>query len=215
MSISEKQKKVIDFANRPGRMLLACGSVRSGKTFANTIGGLLYSQSQDRALEHLIIGKNCDTLTSAVIEPMQKFSKALGVESWYRPHKSYLMIGRQKYHIRGGENSTSASAIQGLTIHTVIAEELTTLPESFFDMAILRMSENGAKFFGSTNPEGPCHWLKANKIDKGKFDEEQNFDIRSDNPSLSAETIAWYEDQYRGTILFDRFIRDCGLRTKD
>ena len=203
--ISEKQKAVVNFANEGGSLLLSCGPVRSGKTFANTLGFLLFTQSLDQPYEHLILGRNQDTLDSACIKPMTKLAEALGVDSHYRPHKSWLRIGRQEYHVRGGENTASASAIQGLTAHSGLFDEVTLFPRPFFEMGLSRLTFPDSKLWASCNPEGPVHFIKTDFMDAGKFDAVFDFEFK-DNPALSKETRQRLESLYAG-VFYERKIK--------
>ena len=152
------------------------------------LGFLLYSQSQPKPYEHLICGKNADTLESAVIKPMMKLAKGLGVDSHYRPHKSWLRIGRQEYITRGAENNASAAAIQGITAHSGLFDECTLYSRDFWEMALSRLTFHDSKAWASCKPEGPGHYLKTDFLDAGKFDAAFDFGFE-DNPSLSKKTI--------------------------
>lgn len=204
--ISEKQKEVVNFANEDGALLLSCGPVRSGKTFANVLGFLLYTQSQPKPLEHLILGKNVDTLTSAVIKPLREIAKGLGVDSHFRPHKSWLRIGKQTYHVRGGESNASAGAIQGLTCHSGLFDECTLYPREFWEMGLTRLSLPGSKLWASCNPEGPLHFIKTDFLDAGKFDRVYEFDLDKDNPSLTKDYIERTKSTYQG-VFYERKIK--------
>ena len=190
--ISEKQREVVKFANEDGAMLLSCGPVRSGKTFANVLGFLLYTQSLDKPYEHLIAGKNADTLESAVIKPMMELAKGLNVDCHFRPHKSWLRIGRQIYHCRGAENAASAAAIQGLTIMASCLDEITLFPKGFFEMALSRLTFEDSKAWCSCNPEGPTHYIKTDYLDAGKFDVVFHFEFK-DNPALPKKRLLGFK----------------------
>ena len=208
--LSKKQKQVINFANDDGALLLSCGPVRSGKSFACMIGFLLYTQSLDESFEHLILGKNKEALKSAIVQPMMQYGRALGAEAYFRDHKSWLKIGRQEYHVRAGaEGSNAARQIQGLTCHSSLLDEAALFPPDFFNMGLSRCSHENSKIWCSTNCEGPSNFLKKDWIDRGKFDVlfdgESAFSF-SDNPSLDARTRARLESSFHG-IFHDRKIK--------
>ena len=184
--------------------MLSVGPVRSGKTFANMVGFLLFTQSLAESFEHLILGKNVDTLESACIKPMMKLAEGLGVDSHYRAHKSWLRVGSQEYHCRGGESELSAKQIQGLTCHSGLFDEVTLFPRSFYEMGLSRLSFSDSKLWASCNPEGPTHYIKK-ALDDGKFDKVFDFQFK-DNPTLSVETRRRLETLYDG-VFYERKIK--------
>ena len=39
------------------------------------------------------------------------------------------------------------------------------MPQSFFQMLLSRLSPEGARLYGTTNPDSPYHWLKTDYLD--------------------------------------------------
>ncbi|MEV7196021.1 hypothetical protein AB0N81_30075 [Streptomyces sp. NPDC093510] len=56
--------------------------------------------------------------------------------------------------------------IKGLTLAGAYCDELTTYPETFFQMLETRLSVHGAQWYATTNPEGPNHWLRKQYLDR-------------------------------------------------
>ncbi|NCD40753.1 MAG: hypothetical protein EOL88_01540 [Bacteroidia bacterium] len=87
-------------------------------------------------------------------------------------------------------------------------DEITLWPESFFTMLLSRMSVRGAKFFGTTNPDSPYHWLKESYLDRiGSGINNINrysFTI-DDNPNLDPEYVEALKHEYTG-LFYKRFI---------
>ena len=101
----------------------------------------------------------------------------------------------------------SEQKIRGGTFSRIYGDELTLWPASFFRMALTRMSTEGAKLGGTTNPDAPRHWLKAEFMDR-----EDELDLRSfhftfaDNPSLGPTYLDRMEKEFTG-IWYKRFVK--------
>jgi PBSX family phage terminase large subunit len=83
------------------------------------------------------------------------------------------------------------------------------MPQSFFQMLLSRMSPPGARLYGTTNPDSPFHWLKANYLDNDKLRNDgilwsQHFTM-ADNPNLSHEFVESQKKLYTG-FFYKRFI---------
>jgi hypothetical protein len=50
---------------------------------------------------------------------------------------------------------------QGGQSSRLICDEISLMPQSFFQMLLSRMSPEGARLYGTTNPDSPYHWLKT------------------------------------------------------
>jgi hypothetical protein len=78
-------------------------------------------------------------------------------------------------------------------------DEVTLWPESFFTMALSRLSLPGAAFFGTTNPDAPGHWLKRKYLDNaGELDLARHHFTLDDNPTLDAVYLSNLKREYRG-----------------
>ena len=89
--------------------------------------------------------------------------------------------------------------VTGLTCHSALIDEATLLPETFWDMALARLSFPDSKAWSACNPGGPLHWLKKGWIDEGKVDTHFDFDF-ADNPSLTPEAVERYRSLYSGVF---------------
>ena len=69
-------------------------------------------------------------------------------------------------HGAGANDERSQDKIKGLTLAGAYVDEVSTVPQSFYQMLLSRLSVEGAQLFGTTNPEGPAHWLKKDYLDK-------------------------------------------------
>lgn len=93
-----------------------------------------------------------------------------------------------------------------MTLQGAYIDELTLLAEDFFIMLLSRLSDKGARLFGTTNPDVPTHWLKENYLDR-----ESELDLLSmkftidDNPFLDPEYVDNTKREYVGAF-YSRFI---------
>ena len=159
MILSPKQKQILEFAkDKEKTTCLIVGPVRSGKTWIANLSFFLWTMTLKNDFEHLILGRNADTLASNVIKPLQKLADEFGIDNHYRSAKSWLRLGTQEFHCRGGESVISANAIQGLTCFGALMDEVTLFPRSFFEMGLSRLTGEGCKAFMSCNCEGPNHF---------------------------------------------------------
>jgi len=102
-----------------------------------------------------------------------------------------------------------------MTLVGAYGDELSTWPETYFRMLGTRLSEPGARLYGTSNPDSPLHWLKTGYLDKARVhltgDGETlvsedpgtldltRFSFRlADNPFLSADYIAALAAEYTG-----------------
>lgn len=142
------------------------GAVRSSKTIGSLIrwirfvrqappGGLLMVGKTERTLKRNIL----DVLVEMLGKRRCRINLGQG---------EMHMLGRTVY-LMGANNETAAEKLKGLTLIGTYVDEVTTLPESFFTMLLTRLSLEGAKLFGTTNPDGPQHWLLVNYLERARL----------------------------------------------
>ena len=74
----------------------------------------------------------------------------------------------------GAKDEGSETYIRGLTVGVALCDEISLMPRSFFQMLLSRMSPEGARLYGTTNPDSPYHWLKAEYLDNPELRSEEN-----------------------------------------
>lgn len=186
------------------------GSVRSSKTVSSLIRWLKYVRDGPPG-NLLLVGKTERTLKRNIIDPLTEMlgkSRCNHVAGAGELH----LLGRLIY-TAGAHNEGSVSKIQGLTLAGAYGDELSTWPESFFSMLLSRLSVEGAKFFGTSNPDSQAHWLLTKYLSRASLWLDHRgellrcasdldlarFSFRlADNPFLPAAYIAALASEYTG-----------------
>lgn len=183
------------------------GAVRSSKTWTmipKTIFGLLrYQVPGDR----IFFGKTKDTVYNNVLNQIFDF---VGQDNYrYNRGNGELWLFGDRWNVVGAKDEGSEEYIRGRTVGLAYGDEITLTPKSFMDMLLSRMSPDGARFYGTTNPDSPYHYLYTdyindkNKIEKGIV-RSISFNM-DDNLSLSQQKREQYKALYKG-VFYERFI---------
>lgn len=210
--ISPKQKKILAFPYSPYDALICDGAVRSGKTTIMTVSFIRWAMENFSGQRFGLCGKTVDSCIKNLIEPYisMSYAKKRYTLRWRRSQKILEVRRGRKvnfFEVFGGRDESSFALIQGRTLAGVLLDEVVLMPESFVNQALARCSVEGSRTWFSCNPDHPKHWFKENWIDKR---EEHNalylhFEM-TDNPSLSAKKLAWYQSTYTG-VFYDRYVR--------
>lgn len=198
-------KQLYAYANSNNRYNLYDGSVRSGKTHISFWRWAKFVRSEAPKLGELyMIGKTERTLERNVINPMIGIFGARRM-SYSRGSGTGLLFGRRFYAI-GANDERSLTKIQGSTMAGAYGDEIALWPESFFRMMMSRLSVAGAKFFGTTNPDGVFHWLKTSIIDRrDELDISYIRFLLEENTFLPPEYVENLKKEYTG-LWHRRFI---------
>jgi len=198
---SEKQLDVMANCDKATNALV--GSVRSGKTIASLIASLRLLP--DYAGSNIMfIGKSQKTLYRNVLLPLSEiigesnfsFSRTVGEGNIFNHH----------FFTAGAYDEKSLETIQGMTLAFAYGDEVTTWPESFYQMMLSRLSDSGAKFIGTMNPAGPYHWFKTQFLDReGEISLKSWTMYLDENKNLPPEYVENLKKFYTG-IWFKRYI---------
>jgi PBSX family phage terminase large subunit len=124
----------------------------------------------------------------------------------YNQGRGELTLFGHKIDCLGASDERAQEKIRGATLYGSYGDEITLWPESYFTMLLSRLSEPGAKFFGTTNPDGPYHWLKTKYLDRqGELNLKRFPFILDDNVNLDPEYVAQLKKEYTG-LWYKRFI---------
>lgn len=206
---TEKQKKVLKCADK--RWNILCGATRSGKTHIS------YFKMLERIREHynhniLLAGKTVNTLERNVLTPMRTIFGTSHIGSISKSNGEVTIFGKRCFAV-GANDDRAITKIQGMGIGYAYCDELTTFPENFFEMLKSRLDLPNSKCDATCNPESPSHFVKKHIDNKNLDIYSEHFTIY-DNTFLSADFIRNLENEYRGTIYFDRWILGKWVKTE-
>jgi PBSX family phage terminase large subunit len=180
------------------------GAVRSGKTISSVIAWLLFLRdAPDGAL--LMVGKTERTLKRNILDVI---AQMVGSRHYrYVGGSGEAFIYGRKVLLVGANDERAEGKIRGLTVAGAYGDELTLWPESFFRQLLARMSVKGARLFGTTNADGPYHWLKAGFLDRTDLDLRAFHFRLEDNVALDPEYVRSLKLEYgAGSLWYRRFI---------
>ncbi len=208
---SRKQRQILKFweecyPTHKKDILIADGSIRSGKTIAMIPSFLRWSNYNFKYKDFIIAGKSVGALKRNVINLMLQILETWGWPYNYNRSENYIELGSNVYYMFGANNEASQDVLQGLTAAGAFADEVALFPQSFVDQMIGRCSVDKSKIFMNCNPGSPFHFIKTDYIDRAK---EKNilylhFNLR-DNHTLSDEIINRYEKMFSG-VFYKRYI---------
>jgi PBSX family phage terminase large subunit len=206
MPISPLSLKQLEYLNESdARINIAEGAVRSGKSFVILIR-FMEELKNGPPGEYIVTGKSRDSLDRNVVTPLQSLCAH---EIPYNQGRGFFHLFDKKVYVIGANDERASSKIKGATFAGALVDEVTELPESYFEMLFSRLTIKGSKLFGGTNPDSPYHWLKQNYIDRFRDSEPRffkDFKFRlKDNPSLDEEIKSDLEKKYQG-LWYKRFI---------
>jgi len=146
------------------RINLWHGAVRSGKMISSLIAWGLHMSTRPRYGLYMMVGKTSKALERNCVLPLMDIFGASNCA--HIPSQAKLYFLGRRIDLLDANDSGSAGRIQGSTVTDAYGDELTTWPEAVFAMLMSRLSVPGARFYGTTNPDGPSHWLKKSYIDR-------------------------------------------------
>jgi PBSX family phage terminase large subunit len=180
------------------------GAVRSGKTIVSILRWLEFVKSNKHSVgELLMVGKTERTLKRNILDVIEKIVGAKYYKLVQGAGEVYI-YGRKVY-ICGANDERAQDKIRGMTLMGAYGDELTIWAESFFKMLLSRLSEEGAKFFGTTNPDSPYHWLRKEYLLNDELDLASWHFRLEDNPHLAAGYADNLKKEYTG-LWYKRFI---------
>ena len=173
------------------------GSVRSAKTVTSMLKEREHIRQAPQGGAILYVGKTERTLYRNVIMPMQEIFGTKHVR--YTAGSAEGRIFGRKVLAVGANDERAEQKIRGLTVAHIYGDELSLWPESFWNMALSRMSLPGSNLLGTTNPDSPNHYLKQKFLAReGELDLEHRHFTLKDNPHLPPEFVAELEKEYTG-----------------
>lgn len=203
--LTPKQAEYIRNANH--RWNVACGAVRSGKSYCQIsycIPARLMERRGKRGLR-VILGATRDNIERNVLQPLRDIygdSAASEINS----KNSARILGEKVYCI-GADNIRQVSKIRGSEIAYCAIDEATDINQEVFEMLKSRLSLPYSCCDITTNPSSPNHWFKEflDSVERGVDIYLQEYTIY-DNSFLPEDYVRALEAEYAGTVWFDRYI---------
>ena len=198
--LSAKQKKFLK--DDLHRINLLYGSVRSGKTWISLLKWAIWIGQQAQDKQFLMVGKTITTLKRNCLVLLEEL---IGDNITYSISQKKAVIFGRTVWLEGANDERSESKIRGMTLMGVYVDELTQIPQDFYLMALSRLSEKGAVFLATTNPDHPKHYVKTEIIDNDKLDKQVIKFLIDDNIFLDETYKENLKKEYSG-VFYQRFI---------
>lgn len=172
--------------SRDRKYTILVGAVRSSKTFTIDAKTIVQYSQYNVPGKRFIAGVSKDTVHRNML--LDLFTIVGQGNYTYNLASGELWLFDKQYFVVGARDEASYKKILGSTVGLFIGDEIVEFPQSFLSQVWLRMSPDGARFVGSTNPGNPYSYLKADVIDKFPADklEVLHFTL-ADNPNISDE----------------------------
>lgn len=208
------QKQIESCQQATARLNIWEGSVSSGKTYGSIWKWMSWIINEaPKTGPFLMVGKTERSLQHNILDPIMEMVGSKRFRLNKGSGEAYFM-GR-KIYLAGANDERSQDKIRGVTLAGAYGDEITVWPESFFAMLLSRLRIKGARFYGTTNPDSPFHWLKEKYLDRGLDavleNEEERLDLKrfffhlDDNPTLNPEYVTNLKREYTG-LWYRRFI---------
>lgn len=189
---------------KPKRINLLYGSVSSGKTWVSLVQWALFAASCEPTVGLLMVGRTLTTLKRNCLNLLEELVGA----RYFRyslSQKQAELYGRIIW-LEGANDERAESKIRGMTLKGAYVDELTLIPESFYLMTLSRLRRTGAKFFATTNPDSPEHYVYREIILNENIDRRAVRFLLEDNSFLEPDYIEAIQKEYTG-VFYERFIR--------
>lgn len=193
------------FKNAVHRWNVKTGAARSGKTYMD----YFVIPKRIRAVKGLdgltvMLGHTQGTLQRNIIYPLQNIWGTSLVSNINSDNIAY-MFG-EPVHCLGADKVTAVDRVRGMSIKYVYGDEVVTWHKEAFRMLESRLDKPYSRFDGTCNPDNPHHWFYEFLYKKKGIDRYvQEYQIY-DNPFLAPDVVKNMENEYRGSVDFDRLI---------
>lgn len=177
---------------------LAWGATNSGKTYSNAHH--FVRRCAQRPRKHLLIGANLRLLRGEVIPLIRFVARKYKVSSTgYKIDLGQFTIGKSVVIVVAGASEGAEDRLRTYhNIDSIMAEEVAVMKESFYDMAVSRMSMPFGPVWASCNPSRPRNWVKK-RLDDGRWPHDEMF-LLEDNPTLTDEQRQEFENKFQGVF---------------
>lgn len=174
--------------------------MRSGKTWISLIAWAIFIATMPKEAEFLMVGKTLTTLKRNCLGLLQQLEPSF---SFSVSQKKAVLYGRTIW-LEGASDERSEDKIRGMTLTGAYVDELTLVPEGFYNMLLSRLSEKGARLFATTNPDSPNHYVYTDIIENEDINKTVTKIGIKDNPFLDPSYVAELEREYTG-VFYQRY----------
>lgn len=200
---SEKQQEYFNKATH--RWNVKTGAARSGKTYMD----YFVIPKRIRAAKGLdglnvMLGHTQGSLIRNIITPLQNIWGASLVSGINNDNIAY-MFG-EPVHCLGADKISARDRIRGMSIKYCYGDEVVTWHPAVFEMLESRLDKKYSRFDGTCNPDNPHHWFYDFLYEKPDIDRYVQEYTIYDNPFLDVQIRRNMENEYRGSVEFDRLI---------
>lgn len=189
------------------------GAVRSGKSLPGSISYVKWAfhQFPGGGGEFFIAGKTMHAVVRNIVRPLISVSSYIGFKIEHKKQDNLVLItsksgAQHHFYLFGGNDERSQDLIQGFTAWGGFFDEAPIMPQSFVDMAMSRLSIEGATVWFTSNPLNPGHWFKKDFIDRAEEKGLLYLHLTmNDNLSLSEGVKKRYRSLFTG-VFYRRYI---------
>ncbi|MFE9850332.1 PBSX family phage terminase large subunit [Streptomyces sp. NPDC005576] len=206
LGLSRRQLEFIGQSDAP--INIATGAIRSGKTVASLLRWLIYVASAPRGGELIMCGKTSTTIHRNVFLPMQDpdLFGDLAKQVHYTAGAPMATILGRRVHVLGANDAKSESKLRGFTCAGAYGDEISLMPQGFWEQLTGRMSVADSKIFGTSNPDNPGHWLMRDWLSRPKEAAVKHWHFTlDDNDALTEKFKNNLRSMHQG-IFYRRFI---------
>jgi len=196
-------KALTSYCEADARLNIWEGSVSSSKTVTTFFSWVDFVINGPPG-ELIMVGKTERTLKRNIIDPLVLMYGARNINTAGSGKGEIHIFGRRVYLV-GANDERAEQKIRGASFVGAYCDEITLYPESFWVMLLSRLRSPGARLYGTTNPDGPYHWLKVNYLDKGLPHLKKWHFTLDDNPYLDPAYVTALKQEYTG-LWYRRFI---------
>ena len=204
VKVSEKQLEFLRDNLPPHgefhRINLLEGSVRSGKTWISLVAWAIFVAMMPKNAEFLMVGKTLTTLKRNCLGLLQQLEPTF----WFSVSQKKATLYGRTIWLEGASDERSEDKIRGMTLSGAYVDELTLVPEGFYNMLLSRLSESGARLFATTNPDSPNHYVYRDIIKNENVNKCVTKIGIKDNPFLDPEYVRELEHEYTG-VFYQRY----------
>jgi PBSX family phage terminase large subunit len=207
-SLPLSRKQIRSVAEATVKICCWEGAIRSGKTIASLLKWLIFVANAPTTGELVIIGKTTQTIHRNLFLPLQDPALFGDIAALiqYTPGAPTASILGRTVHVIGANDAKSEPKIRGMTLCGAYVDEVTLVPQVFFEQLLGRMSVRGAQLFCTTNPDNPAHWFMRDWLSQEGKKPLRRFSFTiDDNPFLDPDYVADIKAMHEG-LFYRRFI---------